>query len=70
MQRLHSLRSTYLSNPARVIAARLGPRRAKLSGGRPSLAGWVNYFRVGNASEVRDYVEMNVRSLLTRAETV
>jgi hypothetical protein len=30
MQRLHSLRSTYLSNPARVIAARLGPRRAKL----------------------------------------
>jgi group II intron reverse transcriptase/maturase len=35
-----------------------------------SLAGWVNYFRVGNASdafsEVRDYVEMKVRSLLTR----
>ncbi len=35
-----------------------------------SLAGWVNYFRVGNASrafsEVRDYTEMKVRSLLTR----
>ena len=35
-----------------------------------SLAGWVNYFRVGNASgafsEVRDYSEMTVRSLLTR----
>jgi len=35
-----------------------------------SLAGWVNYFRVGNAnrafSEVRDYVEMKLRTLLTR----
>ncbi len=35
-----------------------------------ALAGWVNYFRVGNASrafsEVRDYVEMKVRTLLTR----
>ena len=35
-----------------------------------SLAGWVNYFRVGNASrafsEVRDYVEMKVRTHLTR----
>ena len=35
-----------------------------------SLACWVNYFRVGNASrafsEVRDYTEMKVRSLLTR----
>jgi group II intron reverse transcriptase/maturase len=35
-----------------------------------SLAGWVNYFRVGNASrafsEVRDYAEMKVRNLLTR----
>jgi RNA-directed DNA polymerase len=34
------------------------------------LAGWVNYFRVGNASrafsEVRDYVEMKLRTLLTR----
>jgi group II intron reverse transcriptase/maturase len=34
------------------------------------VAGWVNYFRVGNASrafsEVRDYVEMKVRTLLTR----
>src|ERR1039458_336252 len=34
------------------------------------LAGWVSYFRVGNASgafsEVRDYVEMKVRNLLTR----
>ena len=34
------------------------------------LAGWVNYFRVGNSSrafsEVRDYVEMKIRTLLTR----
>jgi group II intron reverse transcriptase/maturase len=34
------------------------------------LAGWVNYFRVGNSSdafsEVRDYTEMKVRTLLTR----
>jgi RNA-directed DNA polymerase len=35
-----------------------------------TLVGWVNYFRVGNASrafsEVRDYVEMKIRTLLTR----
>jgi len=35
-----------------------------------TLAGWVSYFRVGNASrafsEVRDYVEMKIRTLLTR----
>ncbi|MGH8161368.1 MAG: group II intron reverse transcriptase/maturase [Gammaproteobacteria bacterium] len=35
-----------------------------------SVAGWVNYFRVGNSSrafsEVRDYLEMKVRTLLTR----
>lgn len=34
------------------------------------LAGWVNYFRIGNSnrafSEVRDYVEMKARTLLTR----
>jgi group II intron reverse transcriptase/maturase len=34
------------------------------------LAGWVHYFRVGHSSrafsEVRDYVEMKVRTLLTR----
>jgi RNA-directed DNA polymerase len=34
------------------------------------LAGWVQYFRVGNVSrafsEIRDYVEMKVRTLLTR----
>lgn len=34
------------------------------------LVGWVNYFRVGNSSrafsEIRDYVEMKVRTLLTR----
>ena len=34
------------------------------------LAGWVNYFRCGHASrafsEVRDYVEMKIRTLLTR----
>src|SRR5215469_1525101 len=35
-----------------------------------AIAGWVNYFRVGNASrafsEVRQYMEMKVRTLLTR----
>ena len=35
-----------------------------------ALVGWVNYFRVGNASrafsEVRDYLEMKIRTLLTR----
>jgi hypothetical protein len=35
-----------------------------------SVAGWVAYFRVGNSSdalsEVRDYLEMKVRTLLTR----
>ena len=35
-----------------------------------ALAGWVNYFRWGHASrafsEVRDYVEMKVRTLLSR----
>jgi hypothetical protein len=34
------------------------------------VAGWVEYFRVGNSSrafsEVRDYLEMKVRTLLTR----
>ncbi|PEN96457.1 hypothetical protein CN553_14590 [Bacillus cereus] len=34
------------------------------------LIGWVNYFRVGNSSKafsnVRDYTEMKVRTLLTR----
>lgn len=34
------------------------------------LAGWVNYFRVGNTSdafsEVRDYTEIKLRTLLTR----
>lgn len=37
---------------------------------KPVLAGWVNYFRVGNSSrafaEVRDYLEMKIRSLLSR----
>jgi group II intron reverse transcriptase/maturase len=35
-----------------------------------AIAGWVNYFRVGNSSrafsEVRDYLEMKIRTLLTR----
>jgi group II intron reverse transcriptase/maturase len=46
--------------PAKVLIAKINA----------ALAGWVNYFRVGNASrafsEVRDYVEMKVRTLLTR----
>jgi RNA-directed DNA polymerase len=48
------------STPAKRLVARINA----------ALAGWVNYFRVGNASrafsEVRDYVEMKVRTLLTR----
>ena len=48
------------ATPAKAIIARINT----------ALAGWVNYFRVGNAtrafSEVRDYVEMKVRTLLTR----
>ncbi|MGI9324894.1 MAG: group II intron reverse transcriptase/maturase [Pseudomonadales bacterium] len=48
------------STPTKVIVAQVNA----------ALVGWVNYFRVGNASrafsEVRDYVEMKVRTLLTR----
>jgi group II intron reverse transcriptase/maturase len=56
----------------RDIIARGGATRAAELVKRinATLAGWVNYFRVGNASrafsEVRDYVEMKVRTLLTR----
>jgi RNA-directed DNA polymerase len=46
--------------PAKDVVARINA----------AVAGWVNYFRVGNSSrafsEVRDYVEMKVRTLLTR----
>jgi RNA-directed DNA polymerase len=46
------------------------PAKALVAQINTVLAGWVNYFRVGNASrafsEVRDYVEMKVRTLLTR----
>ena len=46
--------------PAKDVVARINA----------ALAGWVAYFRVGNSSrafsEVRDYVEMKVRTLLTR----
>jgi len=48
------------ATPVKVLVAKINA----------ALAGWVNYFRVGNASrafsEVRDYVEMKVRTLLTR----
>jgi group II intron reverse transcriptase/maturase len=46
------------------------PTKEIISEINDSLAGWVNYFRVGNSnrafSEVRDYLEMKVRTLLTR----
>jgi group II intron reverse transcriptase/maturase len=46
------------------------PTKAIISRVNAALAGWVNYYRVGNASrafsEVRDYTEMKVRTLLTR----
>lgn len=48
------------STPAKELIARINT----------ILAGWVNYFRVGNSSrafsEVRDYLEMKIRTLLTR----
>jgi RNA-directed DNA polymerase len=48
------------SAPVRTIVGRINA----------ALAGWVNYFRVGNSSrafsEVRDYLEMKIRTLLTR----
>jgi RNA-directed DNA polymerase len=48
------------ATPAKMLVAQLNA----------VLAGWVNYFRVGNASrafsEVRDYLEMKIRTLLTR----
>ena len=46
--------------PAKVIIERLNA----------IVGGWVTYFRVGNSSrafsEVRDYLEMKIRTLLTR----
>jgi hypothetical protein len=56
----------------RDLIARSGatPMPAVVKRINATLAGWVNYFRVGHASrafsEVRDYVEMKVRTLLTR----
>jgi len=48
------------STPAKALVKRLNA----------SVAGWVNYFRVGNSSrafsEIRDYLEMKLRTLLTR----
>ena len=48
------------STPAKGLVKRLNA----------TVAGWVRYFRVGNASrafsEVRDYLEMKLRTLLTR----
>ena len=46
------------------------PIKALIARINAALAGWVNYFRVGNSSrafsEVRDYLEMKIRTLLTR----
>jgi RNA-directed DNA polymerase len=50
------------ATPMKVLVARINA----------ALAGWVTYFRVGNSSrafsEVRDYVEMKVRTLLRRRQ--
>lgn len=46
------------------------PVKELIAGINAVVAGWVEYFRVGNSSrafsEVRDYLEMKVRTLLTR----
>lgn len=48
------------ATPAKMLVAQINA----------ALAGWVHYFRVGNSSrafgEVRDYLEMKIRTLLTR----
>ena len=48
------------ATPAKMLVAQINA----------ALAGWVQYFRVGNSSrafsEVRDYLEMKIRTLLTR----
>jgi group II intron reverse transcriptase/maturase len=48
------------STPSKALVKRLNAQ----------VAGWVTYFRVGNSSrafsEIRDYLEMKVRTLLTR----
>jgi group II intron reverse transcriptase/maturase len=48
------------ATPAKVLVTRINA----------VLVGWVRYFRVGNSSrafsEVRDYLEMKIRTLLTR----
>ena len=56
----------------RDIIARSGamPMKAVIKRLNMAVAGWVQYFRVGNSnrafSEVREYLEMKVRTLLTR----
>src|SRR3972149_11559905 len=46
------------------------PAKALVAKVNAAVSGWVQYFRVGNASrafdEVRDYLEMKIRTLLTR----
>ncbi len=58
--KIRGIISTGGASPALEIVARINE----------VLAGWVNYFRVGNSSrafsEVRDYLEMKIRTLLTQ----
>jgi group II intron reverse transcriptase/maturase len=53
-----------------IRAGGAAPAATIISRINAALAGWVNYFRVGIASrafsEVRDYAEMKLRTLLTR----
>jgi hypothetical protein len=74
----YSQRAPLTSRPALSIKAKIReiiqhggatPAKELIKKINTALGGWVEYFRVGNSSrafsEVRDYLEMKVRTLLT-----